>query len=664
MHCLLSGVVALVVLIAPPAHAQGAATASSSKPASPTTVARNQQAKAGLPMSDARDLEESRRGFIAAPADRKILDGKGGVVWDMARYDFLTQGRSYDSIHPSLQHQAEANMGFGLYEVVPGRIYQVRGFDLSNISFIKGDSGWIVFDPLTTRETAAAALALVTEKLGKRPVLAVVYSHSHADHFGGVRGVIDEADVKSGKVAVIAPAGFMDHAASEYVYAGAAMNRRLQYQYGTFLARSAQGHVDQAIGKAVAVGTITLIAPTRIIEGAGDELTIDGIRMVFQNTPGTEAPAEMNTWFPQFKAFWAAENITGTIHNIYTLRGALVRDALYWSKQINEALYRFGGEAEVMFASHNWPRWGNARIQEVMRAQRDAYAHLNNWVLHLANQGVTINEIHNVYRQPKSLQQQWAAHSYHGSEEHNSRAVINRYLGYWDGNPATLIPLSPRDTAPMYVSMMGGAEKILAKAGELHGRGEDLQAMELLNKVVYAEPGNIAAKQLLADVFEQIGYQKESSSVRNAFLAAALDLRSDMPSAPAPAIGADILRSLTAEQLLDLAAIQLDSERAEGQRFTLNLVIPDIGEKFVVELSNATLTHIKGTQAGAPDATLTIDRSDLLPLLAGMVPMETLIESGKARLDGDGAVLARLRGLLVSFKPDFEIMPGTRASAH
>ena len=448
------------------------------------------------------------------------------------------------------------------------------------------------------------------------------------------------------------------------VYAGAAMNRRLQYQYGTFLPRSAQGHVDQAIGKAVPVGTITLIAPTRIIEGKGEELTIDGVRMVFQNTPGTEAPAEMNTWFPQFKAFWAAENITGTIHNIYTLRGALVRDALYWSKQINEALYRFGGEAEVMFASHNWPRWGNARIQEVMRAQRDAYAHLNNRVLHLANQGVTINEIHNVYRQPKSLQQQWAAHSYHGSEEHNSRAVINRYLGYWDGNPATLIPLSPRETAPLYVSMMGGAEKILAKAGELHSHGEDLQAMELLNKLVYAEPDNIAAKQLLADVFEQIGYQKESSSVRNAFLAAALDLRSGMPSAPAPALGADILRSLTAEQLLDLAAIQLDSEQAEGQRFTLNLVIPDIGEKFVVELSNATLTHIKGMQAGSPDATLTVDRSDLLPLMAGMVPMETLIKSGKARLDGDGAVLARLRGLLVSFKPDFEIMPGTRASAH
>ena len=656
-------VVAVLMLIASLTDAQGAASGSSSKPASPTTVSRNQQARARLPLSDARDLEESRRGFIAAPADRKILDGNGRVVWDMARYDFLMQGRSYDSIHPSLQHQAEANMGFGLYEVVPGRIYQVRGFDISNICFIKGDTGWIVFDPLTTRETAAAALALVTEKLGKRPVLAVVYSHSHADHFGGVRGVVDEADVTSGKVSVIAPAGFMDHAASEFVYAGAAMNRRLQYQYGSFLPHAPEGHVDQAIGKTVAVGAITLIAPTRTIQGAGEELTIDGVRMVFQNTPGTEAPAEMNTWFPQFKAFWAAENITGTIHNIYTLRGALVRDALYWSKQINEALYRFGGEAEVMFASHNWPRWGNSRIQEVMRAQRDAYAHLNNWVLHLANQGVTVNEIHNVYRQPRSLQQQWAAHSYHGSEEHNSRAVINRYLGYWDGNPATLIPLSPRDTSPLYVSMMGGAEKILAKAGELHSRGEDLLAMELLNKLVYAEPGNEAAKQLLADVFEQIGYQKESSSLRNAFLAAALELRAGIPSTPAPAIGSDMLRSLTTDQLLDLAAIQLDSESAEGQRFTLNLMTPDTGETFVVELSNATLTHIKDRQASSPDATLTINRGDLLPLLAGIVRMETLIESGKARLGGDGAVLARLRGLLVSFKPDFEIMPGTRASS-
>ena len=308
---------------------------------------------------------------------------------------------------------------------------------------------------MTAKETAAAALKFINQKLGERPVTGVVYSHSHADHFGGVRGVVDEADVSSGKVPVIAPVGFMDHAVSENVYAGNAMTRRMFYQYGVLLPRSPFGHVDQSIGKNTAAGNLGLIPPSVIIEKDFEEMTVDGIKMVFQNTPGTEAPAEMNTYFPDMKAFWAAENITGTVHNIYTLRGALVRDALKWSKEINNALYRFGTEAEVMFASHSWPRWGNDRIQEVMRTQRDIYANLNNEVLHLANQGVTINEIHNVYHPPKSLQNSWAAHSYHGSEEHNSRAVINRYLGYWDANPATLIPLSPRDSAPLYVEMMG-----------------------------------------------------------------------------------------------------------------------------------------------------------------------------------------------------------------
>jgi alkyl sulfatase BDS1-like metallo-beta-lactamase superfamily hydrolase len=356
---------------------------------------------------------------------------------------------------------------------------------------------------------------LLEEHVGRRPVVAVVYSHSHADHFGGVRGVVDEADVRAGMVPIIAPVGFLEHAVAENVYAGNAMNRRLFYQYGSLLTRSPFGHVDQAIGKGVAAGTLGLIAPTVMIEDDIEELTVDGVRMVFQNTPGTEAPAEMNTWFPDWKVFWAAENITGTIHNIYTLRGALVRDALEWSRQINKALYLFGREAEVMFASHSWPRWGNARIQEVMRAQRDAYAHLNNGVLHLANRGVTINEIHNAYQVPDSLAQQWAARSYHGSVEHNSRAVINRYLGYWDANPATLIPLSPRDSAPLYVEMMGGAGPILARGRDLIAQGAYLLATEILNKLVYAQPDNVEARQLLADAFEQVGYQQESPSLRN-----------------------------------------------------------------------------------------------------------------------------------------------------
>jgi alkyl sulfatase BDS1-like metallo-beta-lactamase superfamily hydrolase len=359
--------------------------------------------------------------------------------------------------------------------------------------------------------------------------------------------------------------------------------------------------------------------------------------------------------------FWAAENITGTIHNIYTLRGALVRDALEWSRQINKALYLFGRGAEVMFASHTWPRWGNARIQEVMRAQRDTYAHLNNGVLHLANQGVTINEVHNVYQVPDNLGQQWAARSYHGSVAHNSRAVINRYLGYWDGNPATLIPLSPRDSAPLYVEMMGGAEPILARGRDLIAQGACLLATEILNKLVYAQPDNADARQLLADAFEQIGYQQESPSLRNSFLAAALELRSGIPTGAAPkSTGPDLIRALSTAQFLDFLGIRLDPAKAAAVSFTVNLITPDNGEQFVIELSNATLTNLVGFQADEPDLTLTINRSDLEEAMIGAAPLQQQIADGTARLDGDIGVLQTLATLLTHFQPDYEIMPGTR----
>jgi alkyl sulfatase BDS1-like metallo-beta-lactamase superfamily hydrolase len=630
------------------------------KPASPATVSAQQAQRASLPFDDERDFEEVRRGFIAEPAYRQIMAEAGHVAWNMASYDFLLEGQEFDSIHPSLQRQAILNMAYGLFEVVPGHIYQVRGFDLANISFVRSDTGWIVFDPLTAAETAAAAYALVTEHLGERPVVAVVYSHSHGDHFGGVRGVIDEADVISRKVQVIAPAGFLEHAVAENVYAGNAMNRRMFYQYGALLDRNPFGHVDQAIGKGVAVGSVGLIAPTVSIVEDIEELTIDGVRMVFQNTPGTEAPAEMNTWFPDLKAFWAAENITGTIHNIYTLRGALVRDALEWSRQINVALYLFGQEAEVMFASHSWPRWGNERIQEVMRTQRDTYAHLNNGVMHLANQGVTINEIHNVYRVPESLQQQWSARSYHGSVEHNSRAVINRYLGYWDANPATLIPLSPADSAPLYVEMMGGAAPIMARGTELLAAGEYLLATEILNKLVYAEPENAEARQLLADAFEQVGYQQESPSVRNSFLAAALELRSGIPEGAAPhSSGPDLIRALSTGQFLDFLGIRLDPVKADGVAFTANLITPDNGEQYVIELSNGTLTNLKGYLADEPDLTLTINRTDLELAMMGAAPLMEQVADGRAVLEGDGTILQTLASLLVHFELGFQIMPGT-----
>lgn len=625
------------------------------------TLEVREQALETLPFEDKRDFEEQKRGFIAAPEYRQIMAEAGHVAWDMGSYDWLLDGKDFASIHPSLQRQAILNMNYGLYEVVPGKIYQVRGYDLANISFIKGDTGWIVFDPLTAKETAAAALKFINEQVGERPVVAVVYSHSHADHFGGVRGVVDEADVASGKVKVIAPSGFMHHAVSENVYAGNAMNRRMFFQYGVLLPRSPYGHVDQSIGKNTAAGNLGLIPPNVVIEDDIEELTVDGVKMVFQNTPGTEAPAEMNTYFPQMKAFWAAENITGTIHNIYTLRGALVRDALEWSKQINNALYLFGQEAEVMFASHSWPRWGNARIQEVMRAQRDTYAHLNNGVLHLANQGVTINQIHNVYEVPESLQNQWAARSYHGSVEHNSRAVVNRYLGYWDGNPTTLIPLSPEDSAPLYVEMMGGAKPIIEKAKALYGQGKYRHAQEILNKLVYAEPDNQAAKDLLADVFEQIGYQQESPSVRNSFLAAAYELRNGIPEGATPkSSGPDMVKAMSTDLWLDFLGVRLDSEAAEGKSFTMNLVTPDNGEEFVVELSNGTLTNIKGFQAKDADLTITIDREDLLQTMMGQKSFDEQIESGAARLKGDKRAYEQLKTMLVQFDLGFELMPGTK----
>ena len=631
------------------------------KAASRTVIDQQAALRASLPFDDQRDFEEHQRGFVAAPSYRRITSESGETVWDIGQYDFLLGGEDIDSIHPSLQRQATLNMNYGLYEVVPDRIYQVRGYDLSNMTLIKGATGWIIFDVLLVKETAAAALTFANEQLGERPVVAVVYSHSHADHFGGIRGVVDEADVISGKIPIIAPKGFIENAIAENVYAGNAMTRRAAYQYGRVLPVSPYGQIDSAIGKATASGTLGLIAPTQTIEEDFEEHTIDGVRMVFQNTPGTEAPAEMNTWFPDLKAFWAAENITATIHNIYTLRGALVRDALAWSKGINEALYRFGSEADVMFASHSWPRWGNERIQEIMRAQRDAYANLNNQVLHLANQGVTINEIHNEYVVPESLQQQWSARQYHGSEFHNSRAVLNRYLGYWDGNPATLAPLSPADAAPLYVEMMGGADRILEKGRELHREGRYQHAMEIVNKLVYADSDNTEAKLLLADIFEQLGYQYESTSLRNSFLSAAKELRHGITDVSGlESGGPDTARALTTSQWWDAVAIRVDSQKADGINFKMNFVTPDNGERLVVEMSNGTLTNIVGFSASDADATITIDRADLIPVMMQQTTLGAQIRSGKAKLDGNGLILAQFGSTLVDFDPLFEIMPGTK----
>jgi alkyl sulfatase BDS1-like metallo-beta-lactamase superfamily hydrolase len=464
----------------------------------------------------------------------------------------------------------------------------------------------------------------------------------------------------SGKVKLIAPKGFMEAAIAENVFAGNAMARRLQWQYGALLPRNPHGHVDQAIGKNVASGNLGLIAPNRSISKDFEEITLDGVQMVFQNTPDTEAPVEMNTYFPQFKTLWAAENITGTIHNIYTLRGAAVRNAINWSKHIDMALHKFGPDAQVMFSAHTWPRWGNERIREVMRTQRDVYANLNNQTLHYINQGVTINEIHNIYTVPESLQRNWAARSYHGDVQNNVRGVVNRFLGHFDGNPVNLIPLSPETSAPLYVDMMGGSERIITKGKELIAQGKYLLATEILNKLVFAEPRNPAARRLLADAYEQLGYQAESTSIRNTFLQGAFELRNGLPSGTAPrSTGPDVVRALRTGQWLDFLGISMDPKKAEGLHITINLATPDNGESYIVELSNATLTNIEGFQDPKADLTITVNRADLNRVMMGVATLEQLEREGKARLVGDRAVVTKLRELMVAFTPDFEILPGT-----
>lgn len=624
------------------------------------TIAALKSARETLPFDDTRDFEEFDRGFIARRKDPVIKADAGNDAWDMSRFEFVDQAEEFDTVHPSMHRIAQLNQNFGVYEVIPG-IYQVRGFDLAQATFVRGESGWILFDVLTTTETMRAAWELFQEHVGEGlPVTAVIYSHNHGDHWGGVRAVVSDEDVASGAVQIIAPVGFMDNLVAENVYAGNAMNRRLFYQYGLLLPVSAYGYVTQGLGQAVSRGSTGLIAPTRIVSEAIEEFEVDGLTLVFQNTPNTEAPAEMNTWIPKYKTLWMAENVSATLHNIYTLRGAPVRDPLRWSKYIADALYLYGLEAEVMIASHHWPRWGNDRIQEVLRAQRDLYAHMNNQVLHLANQGVTINQIHNVYQVPTSLQDKWYARGYHGSPQHNARGVVQRFLGFWDCNPATLIPLSPADSAPLYVEMMGGAAAIMAKARTLHDAGDYQLAIEILNKLVQAEPQNQDGKDMLADAFEQVGYQQENPGLRNSFLSGAYELRSGIPQGQtATSSGPDVVRAMTTELWLNFLGIRMDSTRAEGLRFTINLNLPDIGETFIIEMENATLTNIEGFQAETPDLSITINRSDLVTVMMGASTFESLISEGRATTSGDVSILDTLAGLMVEFDPLFEVMPGT-----
>ena len=626
------------------------------------TVRVLKEARATLPFSDESDLAEWARGFIAPLPDLQIMADAGNVALDMAQFKFLDQEEPFDSIHPSLHRIGRLNNNYGLYEVAPG-VYQTRGLDLANLTFVRGKTGWIVVDPITTTESARASWELLQAHVGEGlPVSAVIYTHTHIDHWGGVRGIpLDADDVASGRVPIIAPEGFLDFAVSENVFAGNAMNRRLFYQYGILLPPNPHGFVGIGPAAAVPAGATALVAPTRLISDKFEEAEIDGVRVVFQSAPNTEAPRTMNVFFPDLKVLFVADMIFATLHNLYTLRGAQVRDPLAWSKSLNETLQRFGPGTEVMCAGHNWPRFGKERVAEVIRAHRDVYANLNNQALHHANQGVTINQIHNVYKLPQSLESKWFVRGYHGHVTHNARAVIQRFLGFWDANPANLVPLSPEDSAPLYVEMMGGAERILARGQELYNAGDYLLAMEIVNKLVHAEPENQAGKNLLADIFEQLGYQAECGGHRNSYLAAAYELRSGIPQGAMVSASPDVIRAMSTELFLNFLGIKMDSSRAEGLNFTMNLVTPDTGETFLIELSNATLNNLAGYRSDEADLTLTINRADLELTMTGAKTLDAQIKDGTAKIEGDPSLLAKLAATMVDFDPRFEIMPGTKA---
>lgn len=632
-------------------------SASEPKPATQATIDTNEAVKKALPFNDRKDFDNAQKGLIAKQDIVTIKNEKGEVVWDLEQYkEYIgLNNPAPDSVNPSLWRNAQLNMLNGLFEVTDG-IYQVRGYDLSNITFVKGNSGWIVFDPLISQETAKAALDFVNEKLGKRPVVAVIYSHSHIDHFGGVRGIVDEKDVKAGKVKIIASHGFTEHAVSENVIAGNAMGRRAIFMYGALLPRNEFGGVNGGLGQTTSTGLATLIEPTDIIEKTGDEMTVDGVKMVFQYTPGTEAPTEINTWFPDKKALWMAENSTNTMHNILTLRGAQVRDALKWSGYLQDTIEMWGDEVKVKFQSHHWPMWGNADIVEYFKKQRDIYKYTHDQTVRLMNQGYTGEEISEIIKLPKTLENNWNTRGYYGTLRHNSRAVYQRYMGWYNGNPSDLNNLPPTDAAVKYLEYMGGEKAVIKKAQADFDQGNYRWAAEVLKHVVFANPQSKEGKELLADTYEQLGYQAESGPWRSVYLQGAYELRNGTPSAGGVQTASpDIIKNMPPEMLFDYLAVRILPEKAEGKKYVINLNFTDLDEKYTLYLENSVLIQSK-KQMDKPDVTLTLKKSVLDDVQLGKVTLEKAIADGSINLKGNKEVFDDFVGMLDNFNFWFNIV--------
>ena len=599
---------------------------------------------AELPFDDTQDFEDARRGFIGRLDPCVIRAADGRVVWDLDSYRFL-EGPAPSTANPSLWRQSQLNTIDGLFEVVPG-IYQVRGFDLSNITFVEGDTGVLVIDPLVSNEPAAAALALYREHRGNRPVVGVMYSHSHADHFGGVKGVTTQEDVDAGRCVVIAPDGFLEHAVSENVYAGTAMLRRAGYMFGAALERGPAGQIGTGLGQTNSTGTVSLIAPTDTIVATGETRVVDGIRMEFQVTPGTEAPAEMNTLFPDHGALWMAENATHVLHNILTIRGAVVRDARVWSRYLTEAIDLYGDRMDVVFASHHWPTWGRERVVRFLEEQRDLYAYLHDQTLRMLNRGLNGAEIAEAIELPPALERAWHARGYYGSVSHNVKAIYQRYMGWYDGNPARLWQHTPAEQAKRYVAAMGGIDAVVAHAQAAFDEGDLRWAAELLDRAIFADPGHAGARELQAQTLEQLAYGAENGTWRNAFLAGATELRHGSFGTPAT-FSPDLLLALAPEQVFDAIAIRVNGPRAWDETLSVGIQLTDAGEAYRLDLRNGVLVHRSAPAEGA-DVVLRLPRAALVGILAGRM-------DGVA-VEGDPAVLGRLLAVLDEPDPGFAIV--------
>ena len=618
------------------------------------TVERQKIVGQTLPFSDRQDFEFAERGFLGTRTDPLIKRADGEVAWNLAAYDFL-KGEAPATVNPSLWRQAQLLARHGLYQVSDS-VWQVRGFDLANITFIKGDTGWVVVDPLTTAETAKAAFELVTQKLGALPIRAVIYTHSHSDHFGGVRGIVEQKDVEAGKVAIVAPEGFMKEVVSENVLAGNAMTRRAQHQFGLTLPPGVEGQISAGIGQAVARGTITLIPPTQSIDHTGQELVLDGVRFRFQYTPNTEAPAEMNFYLPDLRILDMAENVNVTMHNVLTPRGALVRDSKAWADYLTESIKLFADGSDLMITSHGWPRFGQETVKTVLAQHRDTYKYLHDQSVRLLNQGLTGDEIAAQIQLPPSLAKDWYNRGYYGSMSFNSRAVYQRYMGWYDANPAHLAPAPPAQTGKRYVAAMGGADKVKALAAETARAGDYGWAATLLNHVVMGDDSDRAAKAQLADVYEQLGYQAESAIWRNMYLTATDELRGGVRKVPASMAPLDMLQGLPSSMIFDVLAIRLNAGKVGDARLRLAFVFPDRDERFLVEVRNQVLVAQPLVAGDKVDATLTIARPVFLDSLFRGSSLLPKILSGEVKLEGDRTALSRLSGWFDAFPTDFPIV--------